>query len=125
MLAMKDQNKKEQRKKKSQYKTKLTISLNILIIKFIILILFLSIFLLKEIDLIENPLKFITKKDNLINIKDECSIIAGRLINTIPDEGVCKNVCISECESFKSKLKKLEFIAQKNSCNKCNCYCGF
>lgn len=95
-----------------------------LLIVLAIVIVILLYVLLIQTETIENPFLDIIEEDFEVNATDRCSLIAGQLIHTINTEGECRNVCFSECEVRKSRLKEFEFREQINNCNICTCYCG-
>ena len=81
-----------------------------------------SIFLLlKELAII-NP-SFKIKKTIKYELIDECSVIAGKLIHVINNEGDCKIHCLATCESRNKNYEKIDYLQKKNNCNICNCYC--
>lgn len=80
--------------------------------------------LLVNVKLIENPLKLLNKQVEIIEAKDICVGIYGKLIHSVEDEGDCQNICFAECESMQKKSKKYEFTQIPNDCNKCSCYCS-
>lgn len=65
----------------------------------------------------------ITKKIKKVEVKDECSIMVGRLIHQISNSDECKLKCLAECDTNKMKLYNSEFLVKNNSCNNCECYC--
>lgn len=83
----------------------------------------LIIFLLINLKIITNPLELLNHKTEKIEVKDLCSIIGGKLIHSIEDEGDCQNICFAECDSNKKLPKDYQFEYGQNSCNKCSCYC--
>lgn len=89
-----------------------------------IILLFLIIALLVSAGIIKNPLNILNKKTQEREVIDICSIIGGKLIHTIEEEGDCQNICLVECDSLGKKSKKYEFQYRENNCNKCFCYCN-
>ena len=118
------QNKESQKKSYAQ-KHKIHISIKLAITLLIIGLLILVIILLIDTNTIQNPLNALGKETRKIEIKDACAIIAGKLINTIGEEDICKNACVAECESLQGLVKGIEFSQVQNACNKCSCYCRY
>lgn len=101
---------------KKQTKKKLTLVLSLVL-------LFLILLLLIQANIINNPFLQINKKVQKLEVTDLCSVIGGKLINTIPDEDLCINRCVAECYALDGKLKGSEFFIGQETCNKCFCYC--
>ena len=58
-----------------------------------------------------------------VNLKDECSLIAGRLIHQIRDKADCELQCKNSCKMNEMFFSHSEFIFVENDCHVCDCYC--
>ncbi len=97
----------------------------IIIILLIVLLLVIIPILLFQLNIIGNPLKNLNSKPQLFVIKDECSLIVGKLIHNIKDEGSCQLICRSNCEVRSLNFYNSEFKEIEKDCNECNCYCKY
>ncbi len=95
----------------------------ITIILLIALLILIILILLFQLNIIKNPLGKFNSKPQLFSIKDECSLIVGKLIHNIKDEGSCQLICKSNCEVRSLNFYNSEFKEIENDCNECNCYC--
>lgn len=72
-----------------------------------------------------NPLAFMENGgDAIVNLPDQCSIIAGQMIHTINLADECSLKCRSECEVLEMNYDRDEFSFGNQSCNSCTCFCG-
>ncbi|RMD66655.1 hypothetical protein D6817_03635 [Candidatus Pacearchaeota archaeon] len=72
-----------------------------------------------------NLQKFGEKRERTeFKILDECSIIAGKLIHTIADEGVCKVRCKERCELLELDMESFNFTRAELNCHTCSCVCS-
>ena len=63
------------------------------------------------------------EKPEKFEIRDECSLILGKVIHQIKDEGNCKIMCLGECEVRNMEFYDSEFIEKESDCHVCYCYC--
>ena len=96
----------------------------ITIILFIILLVLVILTLLFQLNIIKNPFKNFNSKPQLFSIKDECSLIVGKLIHNIKDEGSCQLMCKLNCNVRNLNFYNSEFKEIEKDCNECNCYCA-
>ncbi len=95
-----------------------------LVIFVLILLLGCSVFaLLIQQGIIQNPFKYYGKVERKFIVKDECSLIVGKLIHTINDEGFCESRCKMHCNVREMSYARFEFRKAENDCNICDCYC--
>ncbi len=99
------------------------ITYNFLLIAIFSILILMALALLVQTGAMQNPWVELNKNIEMINSTDACSIIAGKLIHTIEDEGSCENICHSECETRQKVFQNSEFVQNTDSCNNCNCYC--
>lgn len=96
---------------------------DIILIMLFVVIIIMGIVLLVQTHLLRNPLNELSKTTERFDVGDSCSIIAGKLIHTIGDEGICENFCYAECETRRKEYQRSEFTQNTDSCNDCTCYC--
>lgn len=58
-----------------------------------------------------------------IVIKDDCSMITGKLIHEIRDQQDCKLKCKNACNVRDQEYFSSNFVANENACHTCNCFC--
>lgn len=63
------------------------------------------------------------EKPELFEIKDECSLIMGKLVHQIGNDGACKTACLGECEIRGLKFESFE-LSRPSDCYLCKCYCN-
>lgn len=89
------------------------------LISFLIFFIFLLIFFIllnfNIFNFLKEPVSF--------KIKDECSLVMDNIIYQIQDAGICRMMCINECEIRGMKYYKSDFSHVEDSCNNCECYC--
>ena len=93
----------------------------LLLIVLIILLLAVIFWLLVETAIIKLPPK--STQIKIFAVQDECSIIVGKLIHTIDDEGTCQLKCRATCEVKGLQLDRVTFVQGDNQCNRCECAC--
>lgn len=90
--------------------------------KIIYIIIIIMIFSL--LSLIAIQLNLFEKKEiKIIEIPDECALMAGGLIHQIKNQGNCRLMCINECNLRELDFINSEFIEKINSCHECYCSC--
>ena len=89
----------------------------------LIILLCLSFYLFIASGIIDNPFKNMFTEVSSFRITDDCSMIAGQLIHTIPDEDACKSRCRNFCEVMDKKFVDSLFSKVGFDCNSCECYC--
>ncbi len=96
--------------------------LSIIFCLFVLLILIVPLLLI-QLNIIQNPALFLSKKVQNFIIKDECSLVVGQLIHNIKDEGSCQLSCITRCNTYKLKYYNSTFKENVGDCNSCDCAC--
>jgi hypothetical protein len=86
-----------------------------LLVFLVLLLVFLVLFSIDFISFSKNSINF--------EIKDECSLVLDNLIHQIKDEGICRMMCINECDIRDMDFYKSVFSPKENSCSLCDCYC--
>lgn len=91
-----------------------------LLILFFIALVFNIFYILKESGIIKQEIEIEKKEFPVI---DECSLIVGKIIHTIYDDGECANKCNVQCETYGSSMDTSNFTQKEGSCNTCQCFC--
>jgi len=68
-------------------------------------------------------IKDIGSEPNKIVIKDDCSMITGKLIHEIRDKEDCRLKCKNACNMRDQEYFSSNLITAEKACYTCNCFC--
>lgn len=89
----------------------------------LLVLLILIAYLLFDLGVFSNLINSGKKAPAEFGIPDGCSIIAGKLIHTINNDGNCRIMCRAECEVRKMDFSNSSFSERTNGCSICDCSC--
>lgn len=97
-------------------------SVTVLIIA--VLLLILAITLIFYLPKIKSVKRLFAGEHNFV-LESFCGVVpGGEVIETIEDEGMCRNACRARCMSENMEFRASGFSLGAPSCNTCNCTCS-